>query len=292
MKAICQQASKSQTVIDMHVLKHPTVSLNHIFQLFDTLIKPILTYGCPVWGTGNYTDIETYHNKFLKRTLRVKSSTNTCLLYMESGRFPLSVFINMCIVKFWLKILKTCDEKLISAAYAQMMQDPDKYAWVKYTRDLLCSHGFGNVWRDQSVMNEKLFLANFEQRLKDTFIQNCISDVESSNKCRMYREIKTVYKCENYMDCNIKYDLRMYYTKFRLSSHKFLVVRARWRKEQISYHERTCLLCNIHDVQDEYHIALICKYFKDVREKYVKQYYYNRPSMMKFIELVNTHENY
>ena len=40
-------------------------------------------------------------------------------------------------------------------------------------------------------MNEKLFVANFEQRLKDTFIQNCISDVESSNKCRIYREIKT-----------------------------------------------------------------------------------------------------
>ena len=116
-----------------------------------------------------------------------------------------------------------------------MMQDPDKYAWVKYTRDLLCSHGFGNVWRNQSVMNEKLFLANFEQRLKDTFIQNCISDVESSNKCRMYREIKTVYKCKNYMDCNIRHDLRMYYTKFRLNSHKFLVERARWRKEQIPY---------------------------------------------------------
>ena len=31
----------------------------------------------------------------------------------------------------------------------------------------------------------------------------------------------------------------MYYTKFRLSSHKFLVERARWRKEQIPYQERT-----------------------------------------------------
>ena len=160
-------------------------------------------------------------------------------------------------LKFWLNILKRSDAKLISAAYAQMMQDPDKYAWVKYTRDLLCSHGLGNIWRDQPVMNEKLFLANFEQRLTDTFIQNWISDVESSNKCRMYKEIKTVYKCGHYMDCNIRHDLRMYYTKFRLSSHKFLVERARWREEQIPYHERTCALCNIHDVQDEYHIALI-----------------------------------
>ena len=63
-----------------------------------------------------------------------------------------------------------------------MRQDPDKYAWVKYTRDLLCSHGFEKVWSDQSVISENLFLANFEQRLKDTFIQNCNTDVESSNK--------------------------------------------------------------------------------------------------------------
>ena len=73
-----------------------------------------------------------------------------------------------------------------------------------------------------------------EYKSKDTFIQNCTSDVESSNKCRMYREIKTVYKCENYMDYNIRHDLRMSYTKFRLSSHKFMVERARWRKDK--YH--------------------------------------------------------
>ena len=44
-----------------------------------------------------------------------------------------------------------------------------------------------------SLMKQLLFAANFEQRLKDTFIQKCISDIESSNKGRMYREIKTVY---------------------------------------------------------------------------------------------------
>ena len=27
--------------IDMHIMNHSTVSLNHIFELFDTLIKPI-----------------------------------------------------------------------------------------------------------------------------------------------------------------------------------------------------------------------------------------------------------
>ena len=226
----------------------------------------------------------------MKRTLRVKGSTNTCLLYMETGRFPLSIFVNMCNVKFWLKILKSCDTKLISAAYAEMMRNPEKYAWMTHIKDLLCSHGFGNIWRDQSVVNEKLFIANFQQRLKDTHIQRCNGDMIliNCNKCRTYREIKAVYKCETYLDCNIRHDLRMFYTKFRLSSHKFLIERARWHKTVIPYHERTCTLCNKHDIQDEYHVALICEYFKNIRDKYIKPYYYTRPSMIKLIELMNT----
>ena len=121
-----------------------------------------------------------------------------------------------------------------------MMRNPEKYSWMTHIKDLLCSHGFENIWRDQSVVNGKLFLANIEQR--------CIADMNSSNKCRTYREIKAVYKCETYLDCNIRHDLRMFYTKFRLSSHKFLIERTRWHKSVIPYHERTCTLCNQHDI--------------------------------------------
>ena len=46
---------------NMHVLKHPHVSLNHIFELFDSLIKPILTYGCAVWVAGSLTIMTLKH---------------------------------------------------------------------------------------------------------------------------------------------------------------------------------------------------------------------------------------
>ena len=42
------------------------------------------------------------------------------------------------------------------------------------------------------------------------------------------------------------------------------------------------------DIKDEYHIVLICKNFRDVRLKYIKPFYYKKPSMFKFVELVNT----
>ena len=45
---------------------------------------------------------------------------------------------------------------------------------------------------------------------------------------------------------------------------------------------------NQHDIEDEYHVALLCNFLKNIREKYIKPYYYNRPNMIKFRELMNT----
>ena len=48
------------------------------------------------------------------------------------------------------------------------------------------------------------------------------------------------------------------------------------------------IMYNIPDIQDEYHVTLCCVYFKELRRKYIKPYYYKRPSMNKFVELMKT----
>ena len=58
VKLTCHQAKKAQSTLDMHTSSHSTVFLNHIFKLFDCLIKPVSTYGCAVWGSGNIAEIE------------------------------------------------------------------------------------------------------------------------------------------------------------------------------------------------------------------------------------------
>ena len=288
LKLTCHQAKKAHSTLDMHTSSHPTVSLNHIFELFDCLIKPVLTYGCAVWGFGNIAEIEKCHLQFMKQTLKVKMTTNSCVVYAETWRFPLCVFINMCMIKHWLKILNMNVKQLVHVAYREMFQHQKQHAWIRHIKDLLCCHGFGNIWNDQSVMNEKVFLATFEQRLKDEFIQKSFSDIRNSDRCRLYKEIKTVFECESYMNCNIRRDVRVCFTKLRLNSHKFLVERARWLKVKIPYTQRTCTLCNSNDIEDEYHVTLVCEYFRDVRKKYIKPFYYQRPNMMKFLDLMTS----
>ena len=147
----CHQAKKAQSTLDMHTSSHPTVSLNHIFELFDCLIKPVLTYGCAVWGSGNIADIEKCHLQFMKQTLKVKMTTNSCVVYAETGRFPLCVFINMCMIKHSLKILNMNVKQLVHVAHREMFQHQEQHAWIRHIKDLLCCHGFGNIWNQGRI---------------------------------------------------------------------------------------------------------------------------------------------
>ena len=117
----------------------------------------------------------------------------------------------------------------------------------------------------------KHLLASLSVELRMNSFRNASVTSEIATDADYTRKlIKTVFCCESYMNCEIKQNLRVNYTKLKLSSHKFLVERARWRKVKIPYAQRTCTLCSSGDIENEYHIVLICENFRDVRYINVK----------------------
>lgn len=42
------------------------------------------------------------------------------------------------------------------------------------------------------------------------------------------------------------------------------------------------------DTEDEYHFVLICPFYNDLRQMYIKRYLYTRRSMYKFIYLLHS----
>ena len=98
-----------------------------IIELFDCLLEPKLLYGCEIWGNGSCKSLELYHTRFIKRTIDVKSTTNTSMIYAETGRFPLAIDINVQIIKYWLKILIMESNSYVKLVYNEMLQDPTKH---------------------------------------------------------------------------------------------------------------------------------------------------------------------
>ena len=57
-----------------------------------------------------------------------------------------------------------------------------KCSWASKLRDLLCKFGFGFVWLQKSVGNEKAFLAILKERLSDDFNQERTTAINSSER--------------------------------------------------------------------------------------------------------------
>ena len=73
-------------------------------RLFNSIVLPILTYSCEVWGFENCAENEKVHLRFCKNILKVRQTTSNYMVYGELGRYPLNIHINVRMIGFWLKL--------------------------------------------------------------------------------------------------------------------------------------------------------------------------------------------
>ena len=88
-------ALKSKATRECYLNKHKYLPVRDAFDLFDTLVQPIVIFDSEIWGINISKDEEQFHLIFRKRILGLKTTTNNCLVYDEIGRYPLyHVFVN------------------------------------------------------------------------------------------------------------------------------------------------------------------------------------------------------
>ena len=75
-------------------------------ELFNKLVKPVLLYGCEIWGLGNIDVIERVQLMFIKRILNLKNNTPNYMVLGELGMMPLKIDIFARIFLYWGKINK------------------------------------------------------------------------------------------------------------------------------------------------------------------------------------------
>ena len=208
----------------------------------------------------------------------------------ELGRVNYQAIRYHNIVKYWVKLLRTNENKFSKKIYLTLVNDceryPNKKSWCSLLRDLLSSLGFYEVWLFQDVGNDKLFLANVKQRLHDNFIQNWNERLENSSRALFYRNI-SCFRLQPYLiSCNIK-KFRFSLSRLRVSAHRLKIESGRWaRPNPIPVEQRKCNICEV--LEDEYHFVLECSSYCDIRSKYIPLFYRRRPNMQKFIQLVTS----
>jgi hypothetical protein len=178
------------------------------------------------------------------------------------------------IIKYWFKLLATenCILFHISIYENSVRCNENKY-WGNTVKELLCKYGFQEVWLYPHSVDVNICLPICKQRVKDCYLQEWNSDVNSMQPLLTYRAIKVNHCYEDYLNSITCIKYRKALTRFRLSSHNLKIEYGRHGCNRIYRQLRVCIYCDKHDIEDEYHFTLVCTLYNELRKKHISSYY-------------------
>ncbi|KAL5269968.1 hypothetical protein ACHWQZ_G003444 [Mnemiopsis leidyi] len=198
-----------------------------MLKLVDSLIKPVATYGCPIWlhstnimktfvaanncaslpKTSTGDALETTHLRILKWILEIHRKANNNFCYGDTERLPWTISVEqknlqLSWYKTWYESINKCTRTLPSLSPAA--------ATLKH--------------------------------LSSTFIEHWSSELKSQSKMRFYCSVKTEFKEKPYLQLP-KRSSRINIAKLRSSSHDLWIERGRYLKHSTSDALRACRYC-------------------------------------------------
>ena len=288
-KHIADQARKAVFAL-LKKAKQLLLPIDIQIDLFNKCIRPILLYGCEVWGYGNVAILEQVQLRFLKFVLNLKKTTPNYIVYGETGVLPLRIEINYRIISYWTKLVSADNNKLcsqlyfIAKSYFDNLHGTNNFSWIEHVRLILTLNGFSGIWDTHQFPNRIWLAKAIKQKLTDLFLNEWKDEVETKPSSYIYRIFKADFEFEYYLT-HVPFSLRKYLLKFRTLNHKLPVEKGRWRN--IPRTERKCHLC-LNDIGDEYHYLMVCTSLKPIRKKYLAPYFCKRPNTFKFEKLMKS----
>ena len=283
LKIIASQGEKCMWHI-LSICNRLSLNMETKLHVFDTYVSSVLNYGCEVWGFHPAHDIEKVHMNFCKRILNVKRSATNVVILSELGRTPLCIDRKIRILKYWLKLLKT-KNCILKSLYEDMLQCQNCCNWLCQVKSILLSLGFGDVWYSQHVNHIEWFLKCVKMRLTDNFIQERDTILDNSSKCNIYKHLIDRFCLQYYLKISMPDCYTILITRFRVSAHTLLIEKGRYHN--IERDKRLCQMCDMNDVEDEYHFILKCPFYTHLRHLYIKKYYWSKPSVFKLVQLLS-----
>jgi len=278
---------------------NPSISV--YCKLFDACVVPILTYGAEVWGKIGLNDkspIEQVHLKFCKSLLGVRKNSSNLATRAELGRYPLWIEVYTRLYSYYKRLVKEVPRNSLQFEAFLVQQDLHSRnipCWFSNVSKILEESGFAYLLIN-SDRNTSFAQSEVNQRLKDNFVQNFYSEMNSpgmkenqGNKLRTYRKFKLTYEREKYLEIT-NFSYRRAMTKLRISDHPLQIEAGRYTRTPPD--DRICMFCNknVRCIENEMHFVLECSLYNDMRNslvnvKRVKEKYTNitKVDMFKYL---------
>ena len=275
--------------------KAANLPIDLTLDLFTKMVAPCMMYGGEIWGFKNVQCLEKVQLKYLKYALKLKSSTSTNMLYGETGFLPIEFYAKVKMITYWISIVSGSQDKLSFKLYIICLflykENCLDFEWLKCVENTINDCGLAYVFEGQLTLDAKwlknVFLPDLKMILKKQIIQKWELEVRNASKCFYYRHICSSYTMQHYLR-KMPPEIWIPLIKLRTANHKLPVEIYSWSILYRKREKRLCSLCDKEDVGDEYHYIMVCPFFQAARDEFFPKYFRKKPSVFKFLQLVDS----
>ena len=293
------KASRAWFGISHTIFKNKRMKSDQVFGIFDSLITPIASYACAFWlpfvikkrGFNSLNELldswgdlkaETLNQKCSRMFLSVHSKASRLAVLGELGRYPLFVTVLSQCINYKLSLFnRQTNTNLIGHVIKEMskMSNSGQDCWltrVDKIEQLL------NI--PKNLKFTKTSGKNITARVKSKFDRFWLDKINEfkpnqtdnidHNKLRVYRQFKSSFTMEPYIELVRNRNQRSSLTRLRISAHTLATELLRRTRPVTPYHRRLCAYCQSMGnnfaatekfIDSEQHFIMSCERFKNMR---------------------------
>ena len=294
-EAAARMFAKAKTAAFLMFRRCYSIGLHNVsmqLYLFDSLVRPILNFGCEIWGPTILKDkvvstshkCETWHRAVLKQMLGVCTSTTNHIVMEELSRLPLCFEWLKQSLRFWNKVISRNKDDLVYTAMNESIR-----LNIGWTNELQCA--LRNLGCDIKMEENKPI--NVTEVLNQVSLKwKHIYPIEP-NEVRKIPDMRhTGFKSTKYQKWfspipDISYrpftstlhrseQIRII-AQFRMCSSHWLNCEGMRKvgRAEIPRSRRICELCNYNKCEDEMHI-FECPFYNDIRLRFQRLFLWGK----------------
>ena len=268
--------------------------LDVTLELFDKCVKPVLLYGCEVWGWDDLSSLDIFQRNFYKECLGLKQSCSNNMVYAELGQMPISYDARIRMATYWLRLKQGRNTKIASRLLGlcqRLHQNPSSgysFEWMESIKQTLAAAGLEAVWNSNApLLDSESLKQQLWEAARLQFGNKWSEEVALSRTCQTYKALMPTWNPElsTYLTI-LNFYQRRAVARFRCRSN-FLPMSS-YLSHRPDY-SCLCPLCN-NDNADEGHYLLSCPYFDIERARLLPHHLRELDPQLSLVRLLNCSE--
>ena len=156
----------------LYKLKSPPVPVP--LQLFNSIVKPVLCYGCEIGGFTKHKEIERSEMHYLKYILHLPKSATNVAVCGELGQFPIHLYWKESIFKYWCRV--NTEEVPLHVKQAVLVQstmlNDGKSCWLSKSQQIYNEAGLSFKFSMAGTEFTRQHVNEVMTQLSDQFVQD------------------------------------------------------------------------------------------------------------------------